>query len=113
MSPKETPRVMAEVIELWQRGLREKLVHPLEFAAALNLDFLCIHPFRDGNGRTSRHQGWAYISRERFIEDNKERYEEVLGQSFQRWHEGKYDPWPAMNFLLYILKRAVRNLKNE
>ena len=47
-------QAMAEMVELWQRGLREKWVHPLVLAAALNLDFLCIHPFRDGNGRVSR-----------------------------------------------------------
>ena len=54
LSAKDTPTAMAEMIELWQRGLREKWVHPLVLAAALNLDFLCIHPFRDGNGRASR-----------------------------------------------------------
>ena len=78
---------------------------PLVLAAALNLDFLCIHPFRDGNGRVSRllfllscyHCGieaGRYISLERIIEQNKERYYEVLEQSSQRWHEGKHDPWP-------------------
>ncbi len=51
---KQTPKAMAEMVELWQRGVREKWVHPLVLAAALNLDFLCIHPFRDGNGRASR-----------------------------------------------------------
>ena len=61
-------------------------------AAALNLDFLCIHPFRDGNGRVSRllfllacyHCGieaGRYISLERIIEDNKERYYEVSNKA--------------------------------
>jgi len=54
VSAVETPPAMAEMIELWQRGMRERWVHPLVLAAALNLDFLCIHPFRDGNGRVSR-----------------------------------------------------------
>lgn len=121
---KDTPRAMAEMIELWQRGLREKWVHPLVLAAALNLDFLCIHPFRDGNGRTSRllfllacyHCGieaGRYISLERIIEDNKERYYEVLEHSSQRWHEGKHDPWPAMNFLLYILTHACKEFEER
>ena len=124
LSAKGTPTAMAETIELWQRGLREKWVHPLVLAAALNLDFLCIHPFRDGNGRTSRllfllacyHCGieaGRYISLERIIEDNKERYYEVLEQSSQRWHEGKHDPWPAMNFLLYILARACKEFEER
>ena len=121
---KDTPKAMAEMIELWQRGMREEWVHPLVLAAALNLDFLCIHPFRDGNGRTSRllfllacyHCGieaGRYISLERIIEDNKERYYEVLEHSSQGWHEGKHDPWPAMNFLLYILTRGCKEFEER
>lgn len=121
---KDTPGAMTEMIELWQRGLREKWVPPLALAAALNLDFLCIHPFRDGNGRTSRllflltcyHCGieaGRYISLERIIEDNKERYYEVLEQSSQRWHEGKHVPWPAMNFLLYVLTHACKEFEER
>ncbi|MGA3141822.1 MAG: Fic family protein [Verrucomicrobiota bacterium] len=121
---KQTPKAMAEMIELWQRGMREKWVHPLVLAAALNLDFLCIHPFRDGNGRVSRllfllacyHCGieaGRYISLERIIEDNKERYYEILEQSSQRWHEGKHNPWPAMNFLLFILTHACKEFEQR
>jgi len=121
---KQTPRSMAEMVELWERGRREKWVHPLVLTAALNLDFLCIHPFRDGNGRVSRllfllacyHCGLEvgrYISLERLIEDNKERYYEVLEQSSQRWHEGKHDPWPTMNFLLFILTQACKEFERR
>jgi len=121
---KNTPGAMAEMVEVWQRGMRERWVPPLVLAAALNLDFLCIHPFRDGNGRVSRllfllasyHCGieaGRYISLERIIEDNKERYYEVLEQSSQRWHEGKHDPWPAVNFLLYTLTRACKEFEER
>src|SRR6266513_2609433 len=121
---KETPKAMAEMVELWQRGVREKWVHPLILAAALNLDFLCVHPFRDGNGRVSRllfllacyHCGLEvgrYISLELLIEQNKERYYEVLVQSSQRWHEGKHDPWPTMNFLLFILTQACKEFEQR
>lgn len=124
LSPKETPRAMAETVELWQRGMREQWVPSLVLAAALNLDFLCIHPFRDGNGRTSRllfllacyHCGieaGRYVSLERLIEENKERYYEVLEQSSRRWHEGKHDPWPTINFLLYILKQACKEFEER
>lgn len=124
LSPKETPRTMAKTIDLWQQGMREQWVPPLVLAAALNLDFLCIHPFRDGNGRVSRllfllacyHCGieaGRYISLERLIEDNKERYYEVLEQSSRRWHEGKHDPWPTINFLLYILRQACKELEER
>ena len=121
---KATPKGMVEMVELWQRGMREKWVHPLVLAAALNLDFLCIHPFRDGNGRVSRllfllasyHCGMeagCYISLERLIEENKERYYEVLEQSSQRWHEGKHDPWPTINFLLFILTQACKEFEQR
>ena len=89
--------------------------------ACFNLDFLCVHPFRDGNGRVSRllsllqcyHLGYEvgrYISLERLIEQNKERYYETLEQSSQGWHEGAHDPWPYVNFLLFILKTAYGEL---
>ena len=95
----------------------ERVVHPLIALGALNLDFLCINPFRDGNGRASRllllltsyHAGLEvgrYISPERLIEQNKERYYEVLKLSSQGWHDGKHNPWPYINFLLYTLKEA-------
>jgi Fic family protein len=51
---RRTAAAMAEMVELWQRGLVERWIHPLALVTALNLDFLCIHPFRDGNGRVSR-----------------------------------------------------------
>ena len=49
-----------------------------------------------------------YISLERLIEQNKDRYYETLEQSSQGWHEGKHDPWPYINYVLYILKTAYR-----
>ncbi|HOW66026.1 MAG TPA: Fic family protein [Candidatus Paceibacterota bacterium] len=124
LAAQKTPTAVAEMVELWQRGIVEKWIHPLALVAALNLDFLCIHPFRDGNGRVSRllfllgcyHCGLEvgrYISLERIIEDNKERYYEVLEQSSQRWHDGKHDPWPTMNFLLFVLTQACKEFEER
>jgi Fic family protein len=115
---------MRELITLWDRCLEERWVHPLIALAAFNLDFLCIHPFRDGNGRASRlllllqcyHLGYdvgCYISLERLIEQNKERYYETLEQSSQRWHEGRHDPWPYVNYVLFILKTAYREFEER
>jgi Fic family protein len=120
----QTPKAMAEMVELLERGFEEKWVPPLVLAGAANLDFLCIHPFRDGNGRVSRllfllavyHCGieaGRYISLERLIEQNKERYYEVLEQSSQGWHEGKHDPWQAINFLLFILAQACKEFEQR
>jgi Fic family protein len=119
VSAAETPASMAELVADWQRCLDERWIHPLIALAAFNLDFLCIHPFRDGNGRVSRllmllqcyHLGYEvgrYISLERLIEQNKARYYETLEQSSQGWHEGKHDPWPYINYVLFILKTAYK-----
>ena len=58
------------------------------------------------NAITSGYEVGRYISLERLIEQNKERYYETLEQSSTKWHEGKNDPWPYVNYLLYILKTA-------
>lgn len=119
VSATETPARMVELAADWQRCLDERWIHPLIALAAFNLDFLCIHPFRDGNGRVSRlvmllqcyHVGYEvgrYISLERLIEENKARYYETLEQSSQGWHEGKHDPWPYINYVLSILKTSYR-----
>jgi len=121
---RKTRAAMSELTRLWQRGMKERWAPPVVLAAALNLDFLCIHPFRDGNGRVSRllfllacyHCGLEvgrYISLERLVEQNKERYYEVLEQSSARWHDGKHDAWPAMNFLLFILTQACKEFEQR
>lgn len=120
----ETVACMQELIERWNDCLRERWVHPLIALAAFNLDFLCIHPFRDGNGRVSRlllllqcyylrYEVGRYISLERLIEQNKERYYETLEQSSQGWHRGKHDPWPYVNYILFILKTAYREFEER
>ncbi len=124
VSAARTPLYMAQLIELWKDSIREQWVYPLIALAAFNLDFLCIHPFRDGNGRVSRllmllqlyHLGYEvgrYISIERIIEHNKERYYETLEQSSQGWHEGKHDPWPYINYVLFILRTASREFEER
>jgi Fic family protein len=118
------PVLMQRLSELWISCLEERWVHPLIALAAFNLDFLCIHPFRDGNGRVSRlllllqcyHVGYEvgrYISLERLIEENKDRYYETLEQSSRGWHEGRNDPWPYVNYVLFILKTACREFEER
>ena len=115
---------MGELVEQWDVNRTGQLVHPLVAAAAVNLDFLCIHPFRDGNGRVSRlllllqcyHLGLEvgrYVSLERLIERNRNRYYETLESSSQRWHQGRHDPWPYINYILYILKSAYREFEER
>jgi Fic family protein len=120
----DTPAAMAALVEHWSAVLHTRTVHPLVALGAFNLDFLCVHPFRDGNGRTSRllfllqcyHLGLEvgrYISLERLIEDHKERYYETLKLSSEGWHEDRHDPWPAVNFFLYTLLDAYREFERR
>lgn len=119
VSAKETPAAMAQLVDDWQACLEERWFPPLIALAAFNLDFLCIHPFRDGNGRVSRllwllqsyqlgFEVGRYVSLERLVEQNKDRYYETLELSSRGWHEGKHDPWHFINFVLFILKSAYR-----
>jgi Fic family protein len=122
VSAVETPSYMQELEALWAQCLREQSIHPLIVLATFNFDFLCIHPFRDGNGRVSRlllllqsyqlgYEVGRYVSLERLIEQNKERYYETLEQSSRGWHEGKQNPWPYINYLLSILKMAYKEFE--
>ena len=117
ITPAQTPKAMKELALLFAEADRQRKIHPAIVAAAVNLDFLCIHPFRDGNGRVSRllfllqsyqtgYEVGRYISLERIVENNKERYYETLEQSSKGWHEGRHDPWPYINYLLFVLKTA-------
>lgn len=117
VAPEATPGSLQKLIELWGEEILGHDIAPVIVLAAFNLDFLCIHPFRDGNGRVSRllllltcyHLGievGRYVSLERLIEENKERYYETLQQGSQGWHEGNHDPWPYIGYLLFILKKA-------
>lgn len=124
VSARETPAAMRQLVNAWEDSVDERVVHPAIAIAAMNLDFLCIHPFRDGNGRVSRlllllqcyqfgFEVGRYISLERLIEENKDRYYETLEQSSQRWHEGQHDPWPYIGYILYILKTAYREFEER
>jgi Fic family protein len=121
---RQTPEAMAELISLWHQCRSERWVPPSIATAAFNLDFLCIHPFRDGNGRVSRlllllqcyHfdcEVGRFVSLERTIEENKDRYYETLEESSRGWHEGGHDPWPYGNYLLYILQTAYRQFEER
>jgi Fic family protein len=117
-----TQAAMVELVDLWSECRRDRRVNLLAAMAAFTLDFLCIHPFRDGNGRTSRllmlllcyHAGaevGRYISIERLIEQNKEWYYETLQQSSQGWHQGRHNPWPFVNYALFVLKEAYKEFE--
>jgi len=120
----ETPAAVAELCSSYARTIERTVVPPLIALAALVLDFLCIHPFRDGNGRVSRlitllgayqhgYEVGRYVSLERIVEDSREEYYEALRHSSDRWHEGKHDLGPWLNFFLGVLRRAYREFEER
>jgi len=96
----------------------------LVLVAALVLDFLCIHPFRDGNGRVGRllsllalyHHGYEvgrYVSLERLVEESKDDYYETLRRSSDGWHEGRHDALPWINYFVGVVRRAYREFEER
>lgn len=99
-------------------------VDPLLLIPFYVLDFLCIHPFRDGNGRMARllsllllyHHGYAvgrYVSLERIIEQTKESYYDTLYKSSQGWHESKHDVLPWTEYFLSTILAAYGEFENR
>ena len=117
VSFKETPKALVELCTAYRQAINQQHVPPLLAIAAFVLDFLCIHPFRDGNGRVARlltlltlyqhgMEVGKYISIERLVEDTREDYYRVLLESSGKWHEGKHDVIPWFNYFLSIIRRA-------
>lgn len=112
-----TPQAMDDLASGARRALQAEERPGLVVAPLVVLDFLCIHPFTDGNGRVSRlltllllfklgHQVGRYISLERITEESKETYYEALERSSRRWHEGRHDPHPWLDYFWGVLLRA-------
>lgn len=124
VSVAETPAAIEELCLVYRHAVNQGTVPPLLAVAALVFDFLCIHPFRDGNGRVSRlltllalyqhgYQVGRYVSLERLVEESREEYYDVLRRSSEGWHEGRHDLLPWFNYFLVILKRACREFEER
>jgi Fic family protein len=120
----ETPEMISQLC-LAYRNSNTQLKYPDLFAiACMVLDFLCIHPFRDGNGRVSRlltllalyqngYEVGKYISLERIIEQSKETYYESLNKSSQKWHQANHDFFPWFNYFLGTLVCAYKEFEER
>lgn len=100
------------------------VVDPIILIPAFVLDFLCIHPFCDGNGRMSRllhlmllyqsgYEVGRYISLERLVEASKETYYEALEASSIGWHEAEHDIRPWLDYCLGLLLAAYREFEDR
>jgi Fic family protein len=124
VSANGTPKAMEDLHAGFARATERGQYAPLLLAAAYVLDFLVIHPFRDGNGRMARlitlwllyicgDEVGRYISIEKIIEESKETYYEALQRSTVGWHEDEHDLAPWTDYFLGIINAAYREFENR
>lgn len=114
-----TPQAVGDLCAAFESILRNGEVDPLIIIPMAIFDFLCIHPFNDGNGRMSRlltllllyQAGYIvgkYVSIEKLIEQSKETYYEALQQSSYGWHENESDYVPFIRYVLGVVLKAYK-----
>lgn len=124
LEPYETPEAVDNLCKTYNEIISSGEVDPLVVIPTFIHDFLCIHPFNDGNGRMSRilttlllyKSGYAvgkYISLEKKIHDNKNEYYDALQLSSENWHEGKNDDTPFTKYLLGTILSAYRDFEER
>lgn len=124
LSPYETPEALDRICEEYNRVIGNMVVEPLIVIPTFIHDFLCIHPFNDGNGRMSRllttlllyRSGFyvgKYISLEAKIAKNKDLYYDVLRQVQRGWHEGQEDVVPFIKYLLGTVLSAYKDFEDR
>ncbi len=124
LSPFETPEALDKICEEYNRVIGNFEVEPLIAIPIFIHDFLCIHPFNDGNGRMSRllttlllyRNGFyvgKYISLEAKIAKTKDLYYDALARSQDGWHEGCEDAVPFIKYLLSIILAAYKDFEDR
>lgn len=119
-----TPQAMDTLAKTYKEAINQHNKEPLVVIPLTILDFLCIHPFTDGNGRVARlltllllyhfdYQVGRYISLERIFEESKETYYETLEKSSIGWHQGRHDSFPWMNYFWGVLIRAYQEFEER
>lgn len=120
----QTPEAIEQICHALNDALSDPQIDPLLVIPLFILDFLCIHPFSDGNGRMSRlltllllyRSGYIvgkYISVEKAIADSKETYYEALHDSSIGWHERTNDPLPFVRYMLGVIVSSYREFSSR
>ena len=124
LEPREVPEAIEQLCNAYNSAIAENEVDPLILIPCFVLDFLCIHPFKDGNGRMSRlltllllyragyHIG-RYISIEKAIADTKDSYYHALAAADVGWHTSENDPKPFIQYMLSIILSCYRDLESR
>ena len=124
MAPCETPEAIDKICEEYNLAIGNMELEPLILIPVFIHDFLCIHPFNDGNGRMSRllttlllyRNGFyvgRYISIEGKIAKNKDLYYDALSRSQDGWHEGTEDIIPFIKYMLGIILAAYKDFEDR
>ena len=124
LEPFETPYAVERICEEYDKAINTYGIDPLIAIPVFILDFLCIHPFNDGNGRMSRLLTTLllyksdfvigrYISLEKKIEMTKDEYYIALQESSQNWHEEKNNDTPFIKYILGIILAAYRDFEER
>ena len=124
VSALQTPQAIRSLCQNYIDFLSNSSTDPLILLPLLILDFLCIHPFKDENGRISRlltllalhhhdYEVGKYISLERIFEESKESYYRTLYESSQGWHSTKHNPFPWLEYFWGILIRAYKEFEEK
>lgn len=124
LAPYETPKAIEDICVSYNEEIDKGVMSPLILILIFIHDFLCIHPFNDGNGRMSRllttlllyKLGFVvgkYISLEEKIEKTKQIYYDTLEQSGVGWHENQEDAEPFVKYLLGIILSAYRDFEER
>ena len=124
LDPFETPTALDSICSEFNRVIGNNELEPLIAIPIFIHDFLCIHPFNDGNGRMSRllttlllyRSGFyvgKYISLEAKIAKNKDLYYDALGEAQTGWHEGKADAVPFIKYLLGTILAAYKDFEDR
>ncbi|MDO4500087.1 MAG: Fic family protein [Erysipelotrichaceae bacterium] len=124
LSPFETPAAIEEICNQYNKMIKEGEIDPLILIPVFIHDFLCIHPFRDGNGRMSRllttlllyRSGYfigRYISLEAIIAPIKDLYYDALAESQVGWYDNQDDPLPFIKYILSIVDMAYKGFESR
>lgn len=124
LAPFETPEALDRICEEYNLVIGNLEVEPLIAIPIFIHDFLCIHPFNDGNGRMSRllttlllyRSGFyvgKYISLEAKIAGNKDLYYDALSRAQEGWHEGTEDVVPFIKYLLGTILAAYKDFEDR
>lgn len=124
LEPFETPEALDKICEEYNRVIGNMEVEPLIVIPIFIHDFLCIHPFNDGNGRMSRllttlllyRSGFyvgKYISLESKIAKNKDLYYKALAEAQDGWHDGKEDVVPFIKYLLGTILSVYKDFEER